>query len=87
MNRESYDVPADAPVHRCRYCDRPFADEELLALHRGLDHPERIDAEEQAAFEAAYEAESDPLRRYRIAAVGVLVMLYFGLLIAFALLG
>ena len=83
----TYDVPPDAPVRQCPYCGRPFPDEELLALHRGLDHPDRIDAEERAAYEAAYRAEADPLRRYRIAAVGVLVVLYFGLLMAFALLG
>ncbi|MFW6018720.1 MAG: DUF7410 domain-containing protein [Halapricum sp.] len=87
MTSETYDIPPDAPIHECSYCGRPFSEERLLALHRGLDHFERVDEEERAAFESAYEAEAEPLRRYRIAAVGVLVVLYFGLLMAFALLG
>ena len=87
MNSETYDIPADAPVYECAYCGRPFPEERLLALHRGIDHSKRIGDEERAAFKSAYEGEGGPLRRYRIAAVGVLVVLYFGLLMAFALLG
>lgn len=87
MTTDTYDVPPGEPVYECPYCSRPFPEERLLALHRGIDHPDRIDAEERATFESAYEAEADPLQRYRIAAVGVLVILYFGLLMAFALLG
>jgi hypothetical protein len=41
--------------------------------------------EQREAFEVARGAEDDALRQYRIAAVGVLVLLYFGLLIVYAL--
>jgi len=87
MTTDTYDVPPNESVYECSYCSRPFAEKRLLVLHRGLDHPDRIDPEERAAFQSAYEAEAAPLKRYRIAAVGVLVVLYFSLLMAFALLG
>ncbi|QSG05365.1 C2H2-type zinc finger protein [Halapricum desulfuricans] len=87
MAGETYDVPPGEPVYECPDCGRPFSERRLLALHRGLDHPDRLDEAQREAFESAYEAEAEPLRRYRIAAVGVLVVLYFGLLMAFALLG
>jgi hypothetical protein len=85
MKPDRYDVPADATVHQCTYCNRPFADEERLALHRGLDHSERIDDEEQAAFEEAYTRKNEAIRQYRIIAIGAIVLLYFGLLIIYAL--
>jgi|AntRauTorcE11898_2_1112593.scaffolds.fasta_scaffold55550_2 hypothetical protein len=85
MTTDRYDVPADATVHQCEYCSRPFADEEQLALHRGLDHPERIDDEELTAFEEAYTQENDAIGRYRIIAIGAIVLLYFSLLIIYAL--
>lgn len=85
MTTDRYDVPPDTDVHRCSYCSRPFGDEERLALHRGLEHPDRIDAGEQTAFEAAYEDETETLRRYQIIAIGAIVLLYFSLLIIYAL--
>jgi len=83
--REEYDVPEDGDVQECRYCGRPLPGEQLLALHHGVDHPDRLTDEERAAFEDAYEDESDDLRQFRIAALGLLVLLYFGLLILYAL--
>lgn len=80
-----YDIPPEASVHRCRYCDQPFAEAELLALHRGIDHPEAIDASEREAYEEARAEEDDDIRRYRIIALGLLVLLYFGLLMIYAL--
>lgn len=80
-----YDVPRDADVHRCQYCDRPFETADLLALHHGFDHPDAIDEDELAAFEAAYGEETDEIKHYRLVALGVLVLLYFGLLMTYAL--
>lgn len=85
MSTNRYDVPTDATVHRCEYCDRPFADEKLLALHRGFEHHDRIGDDELTAFESAYGSETDELRHYQILAIGTLVVLYFGLLIVYAL--
>jgi hypothetical protein len=71
-------------THECPYCGRPFADGELLALHRGHSHTEELTAAEQEAFENAYEAEEQEIREYRLKAIGLLVVLYFGFLIVYA---
>ena len=80
-----FDPPADADVAECEYCGRPFVDEELLALHRGHAHPDRLTAEEREAFEAAYETETTAMRRFQLKAAGVVILLYFLLLMVYAL--
>jgi len=82
---DEYDVPEDATAYECGYCGRPFASEEWLALHRGLDHPERLDDDEVDAFRAAHDAEEDALGTFRLRALGALVLLYFCLLMIYAL--
>lgn len=80
-----YEVPADAPVHECGYCGRPFAHEVHLDLHRGLEHPGDLDDAEVAAFRAAHADEEESLDTFRLKALGSLVLLYFGLLMVYAL--
>jgi len=80
-----YDAPEDEPAYDCRYCGRPFAREEWLALHRGLAHPGELDDEEVAAFRAAHEREEESLGTFRLQALGALVLLYFCLLMIYAL--
>jgi hypothetical protein len=75
-------APADAP--RCSYCGTPFPDEELLALHRGLDHYDDLDDAERDAYEDAYLAENADLRSFRLRALAALVVLYFGFLMLYA---
>nr|WP_226482013.1 hypothetical protein [Natrinema amylolyticum] len=75
------DVNGDESPVRCPYCDRPFRRARLESLHRGLEHPERLSDRERAAVERAVRDERAELRRVRIYALGVLVALYFGLLI------
>jgi len=82
---DDYDVPEDEPVYECRYCGRPFAREEWLALHRGLDHPAQLDDGEVAAFRAAHDAEESALGNFRLRALGALVAIYFCLLMIYAL--
>ncbi|MFC6757610.1 MULTISPECIES: DUF7410 domain-containing protein [Haloarcula] len=82
---DDYDVPENAEAHECRYCGRPFAREEWLALHRGLDHPAQLDDDEIAAFRAAHEAEESALGNFRLRALGALVVIYFCLLMIYAL--
>jgi len=82
---DDYDVPEDAAAYECRYCGRPFAREEWLALHRGLDHPAELDDEEVAAFQTAHEAEESALGNFRLRALGALVLIYFCLLMIYAL--
>lgn len=85
MTDDRYDVPDGVETYDCRYCGRPFDREEWLALHRGLDHPGRLDDEEVAAFRAAHDAEESALGTFRLRALGALVALYFCLLMVYAL--
>ncbi|MFW5918455.1 MAG: DUF7410 domain-containing protein [Haloferacaceae archaeon] len=80
-----YDIPPDADPERCPECGRPFVREELLALHRGQAHGETLDADGIDAFEAAYETESEALQLFRLKALIALIILYFGLLMTYAL--
>lgn len=84
---ENVPTPAPEPVdgpHECTYCGRRFVDADLLALHRGLDHPAAIDEAERDAFRDAYEAEESELRLFRLKALLALVVLYFLFLFAFS---
>ncbi len=85
MTRSTYEVPqGDDPV-RCDRCQRPFRHERYLALHRGLEHPEELTAAEEAAVATARSNESDELAKFRLKALGWVVILYFGLLMTYAL--
>ncbi len=79
-----YDLPPDADPLICGHCGAPFADEELLTLHRGIDHADALDEPERDAFDEAYESEKERLRLFRLKALGALVLLYFGLLITYS---
>jgi len=79
------DVPRGAPVYECSRCGRPFESEDYLALHRGLVHGEDLDEAEREAFDAARDAESAAIRRFRLKAIGVVILVYFVLLMVYAL--
>jgi hypothetical protein len=79
-------VPPGAPTHTCARCGRPFGRERHLALHRGLAHGDTLDEAERAAYESALTDERADLRRFRIVGLGLLVLVYFGFLFAYALL-
>ena len=81
---DEYEIRPDLPVYECAYCGRPFAREAWLDLHRGLEHPGELDDSEVEAFREAHEAEEADLRRFRLKALGTLVVLYFGLLMVYA---
>lgn len=81
---EGRSIRPDLPVYECEYCGAPFAREAWLALHRGLEHPEALDAADVEAFREAHAAEEAALRRFRLKALGTLVALYFGLLMVYA---
>jgi hypothetical protein len=75
------DAP-DAAV--CEHCSAPFADEELLALHRGHEHTDALTDDQRETFEEAYTAEQAEIRRFRLKALGLLVLLYFVFLMVYA---
>ena len=80
-------VSGDRPVHRCPYCDRPFAVEDRVTLHVGLTHYDVCTDAEAEAFEEAYLAETDEIKRYRLKAAAVLILVYFGFLMVYAVFG
>ncbi len=75
-------VPEGETPARCEYCNQPFPTSEQVALHRGLAH-DGLDDRERASFEARYSDETDALRRFRLKALGVLILLYFGFLMLY----
>ncbi len=68
----------------CPYCDRRFAREAYRDLHLGQEHEGRLDADERAAYEAAHDAEVEEIRLFRLKALAVLVLVYFGFLVVYA---
>jgi hypothetical protein len=68
----------------CPYCDRRFARETYRDLHLGGEHEELLDAGERAAYEAAHDAEVEEIRLFRLKALAVLVLVYFGFLVVYA---
>ena len=81
------DETPDATDHACPYCERRESTVDLLTLHVGEEHWEVASADERERYETAYEAESEALWRFRLIAVGALVVLYFGFLFAYAIVG
>ena len=77
-------VPRGADTADCPYCGRPFTRERHRDLHRGRAHPDRLTDHEVEAYREAAEAEWNSLKRFRLLALGALVVVYFGFLIAFA---
>jgi hypothetical protein len=68
----------------CGYCGERFPSERLRDLHRGLEHYADLDDAERAAYESAYESETEALQSFRLRALAVLVLLYFGFLMTYA---
>ena len=67
----------------CGVCGRRFHADELLVLHRGVRHPGDLDEAEREAYREAYAAEERAIRSFRIRALFVLVILYFGFLLLY----
>lgn len=87
IDQHDVSIPADASPVECRFCGRPFSTESRRILHEGLDHYERLDDATRRAFADAYEAEQEAIRVFRVKALGALVVLYFGFLWAYSILG
>ena len=76
------DPPAEPAV--CEYCGDRFVDDDLLALHRGLEHGPALTEAEREAYEAAVASERDAIRLFRLKALGALLLLYFGFIFVYA---
>lgn len=78
--------PPDAPEEpaSCDYCDARFIDEELLALHRGMEHGERLSEQETEAYRIARGTERENIRLFRLKALAGLLVIYFGFIIVYA---
>jgi len=81
---EATDASPDSTDATCAHCGERFPSARLRDLHRGLEHYAALDGDERAAYEAAYESETDDLRSFRLRALAVLVALYFGFLMTYA---
>jgi hypothetical protein len=68
----------------CPYCDRRFAREAYRNLHLGQEHEGRLDTSEREAYETAHDAEAEAIRMFRLKALAVLVLVYFGFLVVYA---
>lgn len=81
--RTDADATADADAaerYTCRVCGRAFPEPRLLVLHRGVRHADALTEGEKEAYVEAYRDEEAALRSFRIRALAVLVVLYFGVL-------
>jgi hypothetical protein len=81
----TYDVPAGTEAFECPHCEAVEPTTDLLALHKAQAHYDRLSPAELAAYETAYDAEQARIRQFRLAALGGLVLLYFGLLLTYAI--
>jgi len=79
-------VPADETSVVCPYCGFELTDDKQLRLHLGLEHYAKLTDEEREAFKETYTQEETELNRFRIVALGGLVVLYFGFLVVYAVL-
>ena len=78
-------VPSgETSPERCPYCEEPFHTERLLALHLGEVHEKSLTDDERAAYDDAYEAESDELFVYHIKVIAALIVVYFVVSYAYA---
>jgi len=75
----------DSPGYRCEDCGRSFYTEDLLVLHRGVRHPDALDASGREAYREVYAAEEREIRSFRLRALAVLVVLYFGFLFLYVI--
>lgn len=86
MPVEEIAVPeTESPAAKCQYCGRPFPTADRLVLHKGVEHSDRLDAEEETAYRDARSAEQDELQMLLLKAIGALVLLYFSLLFMYAI--
>ena len=68
----------------CGHCGDRFADDRLLALHRWRAHREALTDAEIEAYREARTEERDDVRLFRVKALGLLLLIYFGFIYVYA---
>lgn len=74
----------DGDAEYCPHCGQPLADEHLLALHIGEDHPDLMSTEEATAYEAAMEQEDDDLFVFHIKVMAAITLVTFVFIYTYA---
>ena len=82
---DRYDVPNGEDPVVCPYCGAPFRTADHRALHWGEKHDAALDDDQRAAFAEAFETESDDLRLFRLKSLVAIILLYFTILMIYAL--
>jgi hypothetical protein len=86
MSYEGTTIPqCDSLASTCEYCGHPFPTTDRLVLHKGLEHPQELDTDEEDAFRSARADEEDELRKLRLKALITIVLLYFSFLMIYAI--
>lgn len=86
FEESAFDVGDAEPPARCPHCHRPFANERWVTLHLGHAHPDALSDAEIERFREVHAVEETDLRRFRLLALGGLVLIYFGLLLVYSVL-
>ena len=76
--------PDERAPFACPYCVREFARADYRNLHLGLEHADALSPAERSAYETARDAEEEALTLFRYKAVGLLIVIYFGFLMLYA---
>lgn len=76
--------PATKAYETCPYCDRKFPNQEILTHHKGRAHTDDLSEREQNSFRNALDQEAKQLRIYQLQALILLILLYFGFLLIYA---
>lgn len=74
----------DSPV-QCPHCGRPFAADDRLALHIGVEHGDRLSESERVRYERASAADRAAVRRHKLFVLFALTAAYFGFLFVYAI--
>lgn len=82
---ENYSIPEGSAAYECQYCDVVAPNKQIRSLHYGLSHRGDLSDRERARFERSYRNEQQAIRRFRLGALGAIIILYFGLLMVYAL--
>lgn len=79
MSEPAFDSDVEAPT-TCPHCGRPFSRARYRTLHVGLEHYDRLGDDEREAFVSEYREETAEIKRFRLKALALLIVLYFGFL-------